>query len=902
MHKISVIAFLLGSLTVSWSALAQVTWPDSSFSTQTKVSTVAETTTYQWEVTKGLYQFSYLTPQQRIARETNGTLWFLDGRYAGNSATLLRCSTSGTITTWRSGQNGMPNIAPKAIASQNGIVWLLVGNGAGQPLKLHRFDGTNWTSVDIATSLFPDFVANGYYFASDMILRADPSGTVWLLYNTNRAIRLNANGTGIAYELTLPASATNWRLNEVEFSPAGVLHLLYDRGSQNTEQVLLARLVNGQFTQLPVRSEATFNSTFNTRRTPSAMAFSATNAVWIGFGSAGASVYVNNGWTHYDTGSFLAGQEVQGITVDGQGVVWFSVKDKGLWKLTPTGQAIEVYNPDLEAGMLWTDATNAKWTFDLNSTATLTKLSENPANPILSLRYTDGGLSRPTTFTTTSTAVYDNRNWYMGDHSLLDRDSYRFEPLPILSNNRTIQYQYQKAGIYRVLLVATNQTNQVETHFSQTITIIDTRSASLLAGWQTLDSLVQRPLDEFIAPGSMALDASGRMGVAFVNGPAGLGLRTSVGSMAWLNGTTWQEVPGITAYNQTAHPTQQLKGILKVIISPTNGALWILEKDSGGMFGRAIFRVLNGQVTRYAMPDVNGIVTGAVFDIAVGPNGTVWAVGNSDDYFGTDNSSAALARFDGTRWLSIIPNNSYNIDDYYAVIVDAANRVWYSEALALHSYDGQTVTEIPHSILGNSGRSFLAIDSQNLKWLANSGTRSIVRFTGSSTTTFTLPEITEPGASGIFPPIGTITSLVIDRNDVLWVGTTKGLASLTGNTWRIYQTTNSGIPANYITGLGVNAQNQLWVGSSNHNDTYNNGYGFMSLFANGSCTVMYSLKAGTWNDPTVWSCNRVPASIDEVEIRHSVSIPGGTANARRIRYTAGGNLRYDQGANLKFGF
>ena len=39
------------------------------------------------------------------------------------------------------------------------------------------------------------------------------------------------------------------------------------------------------------------------------------------------------------------------------------------------------------------------------------------------------------------------------------------------------------------------------------------------------------------------------------------------------------------------------------------------------------------------------------------------------------------------------------------------------------------------------------------------------------------------------------------------------------------------------------------------------------LIINSACTTMYSLKAGNWNDPSIWSCGRLPTELDDVTIQ-----------------------------------
>lgn len=68
------------------------------------------------------------------------------------------------------------------------------------------------------------------------------------------------------------------------------------------------------------------------------------------------------------------------------------------------------------------------------------------------------------------------------------------------------------------------------------------------------------------------------------------------------------------------------------------------------------------------------------------------------------------------------------------------------------------------------------------------------------------------------------------------------------------------------------------------------------------CTAMYTVQNGFWDVSSTWSCNRLPTVTDAVEIRHSILIPDNTTgNARQVRYTTGGTLRYGIGAKLRLG-
>jgi predicted outer membrane repeat protein len=71
-----------------------------------------------------------------------------------------------------------------------------------------------------------------------------------------------------------------------------------------------------------------------------------------------------------------------------------------------------------------------------------------------------------------------------------------------------------------------------------------------------------------------------------------------------------------------------------------------------------------------------------------------------------------------------------------------------------------------------------------------------------------------------------------------------------------------------------------------------------------ACTgTITTVKDGSWNDPTVWSCGVVPASTDIVQLNHIVSVTTNyVAQVRTVRYGAGGRLVYQSGGRVRLGF
>ncbi|GAB4046736.1 purple acid phosphatase family protein [Spirosoma litoris] len=63
---------------------------------------------------------------------------------------------------------------------------------------------------------------------------------------------------------------------------------------------------------------------------------------------------------------------------------------------------------------------------------------------------------------------------------------------------------------------------------------------------------------------------------------------------------------------------------------------------------------------------------------------------------------------------------------------------------------------------------------------------------------------------------------------------------------------------------------------------------------------MFTLKSGNWNDPSIWSGNRVPTSSDTLQLKHLVSIPDNTeVHALTINYDPGIKLQIGLQAKVR---
>lgn len=60
-------------------------------------------------------------------------------------------------------------------------------------------------------------------------------------------------------------------------------------------------------------------------------------------------------------------------------------------------------------------------------------------------------------------------------------------------------------------------------------------------------------------------------------------------------------------------------------------------------------------------------------------------------------------------------------------------------------------------------------------------------------------------------PTNTIGTIVIDTNNIKWIGTANGMVKIDGNNWQIYDTNNTVLPTNSIYPRDIDNFNNVWV-------------------------------------------------------------------------------------------
>jgi hypothetical protein len=101
----------------------------------------------------------------------------------------------------------------------------------------------------------------------------------------------------------------------------------------------------------------------------------------------------------------------------------------------------------------------------------------------------------------------------------------------------------------------------------------------------------------------------------------------------------------------------------------------------------------------------------------------------------------------------------------------------------------------------------IVVDQQNIKWI---GTQyGLSKFDGINFTNFNVSN------SGL--PNNYITCIAFDSQGIMWMGTyIGGLVRFDGTNWTVYNTSNSGLTNNYISCIAIDFQDKKWIGTGNN--------------------------------------------------------------------------------------
>ena len=230
-----------------------------------------------------------------------------------------------------------------------------------------------------------------------------------------------------------------------------------------------------------------------------------------------------------------------------------------------------------------------------------------------------------------------------------------------------------------------------------------------------------------------------------------------------------------------------------------NGEIWI--GTSGGIIH------IDKDDNRTVLMESNDTVN-KVKDIHIDKDKNVWIALHFTDTCLLRICGSDTVAFT-TRNCPIERNSVTNISS------DGENLLWVGTEKGLYSFDGNRWTSFntPETPVNNARITNIATDSKNNLWCSVYG-KGLCMFNGG--------EGTEYNKDNSPLPMNMVRSIAIDQNDNVWIASGEsnmgpefggGLTCFDGRTWKTYNRSNSGLPSNTITSIAVDANGNLWLGT-----------------------------------------------------------------------------------------
>ena len=171
-----------------------------------------------------------------------------------------------------------------------------------------------------------------------------------------------------------------------------------------------------------------------------------------------------------------------------------------------------------------------------------------------------------------------------------------------------------------------------------------------------------------------------------------------------------------------------------------------------------------------------------------------------------------ICTFDDKVFQKVFNGNSIGTYGLKDIDFDSQNRTWVatSKGLVMHNYDSENwllVTKeqgVPFERITT-----ITIDKEDVVWIGSSYSQdtNLASFKDSTWTTYS--------TDNSQLPIDKIHTIEVDMNNVKWIGTDSGVSRFDGETWTTFTTENSGLCDNYVNGIAIEKNNTIWFGTNN---------------------------------------------------------------------------------------
>ncbi|MBN2207718.1 MAG: hypothetical protein JW759_00245 [Candidatus Coatesbacteria bacterium] len=312
-------------------------------------------------------------------------------------------------------------------------------------------------------------------------------------------------------------------------------------------------------------------------------------------------------------------------------------------------------------------------------------------------------------------------------------------------------------------------------------------------------------------------------------------------------GRIWSKIYGNSGYNcisvldgdawatydisNSEMPYQQIGGVA----IDKDGWAWISTWDEkyGGFgdyecYGGGLSSFDGFKWTRYS-PTNSGLAWDFVQDIAIDSAGRKWLAATDAAHCNpyarrrgsVQSGVCGVSVLDGDNWTNYDSTNSgLPPTGVRKIAIDKQDRKWFvlnEGGLCVFNGANWTTYNTSNSLIPTNSISGIDFDSQNRMWFVDGG-RIVGVFDGAVWVTYD-----PPAAPGDFFELD---SVAVDRADKKWFVGISGVFSFDGQTWKQYDSSNSGIAYDsYMFGLFVDSHNRKW---------FSGVYGGVSILTEGA--------------------------------------------------------------------
>ena len=310
----------------------------------------------------------------------------------------------------------------------------------------------------------------------------------------------------------------------------------------------------------------------------------------------------------------------------------------------------------------------------------------------------------------------------------------------------------------------------------------------------------------------------------------GIGYPNTV--LSKFDGENWSTISGLTSNNITSIDTDNA------------GNLWI------GTFDMGVFKYDGTNVINYNASN-SPLPTDQVHDIKKDKNGNIWvAMADESSYKG------GIAKFNGSSWqIYNTQNSKLTNNNIHSITEDKKGNMWFgADSLLLYKFDGTNWYryDLSNQITSN-WISKLAVDITGNIWAglgSYANERGLIEFDGTNITRY-------DQAEG-FPSSRDVTSIKVDKNNNLWIGSWDGLIKLNNATKFNIDSLGVGDSLRSLSSINIQWSNQF-LANVKIEYTIDNGTNWILVADN----VPAQYQNYSWTVPVV-----APAS-DQCKIRVS---------------------------------